>query len=188
MKNTWFGKAPWSKMCLQMEQVDVPVGEICLHCDETIKENDEGEMIGSLEGLRPIHRECLIRSLVGSIGHQQHKCSCFGGNEEDPTNVSKREAARIAANYFDGKQLKDWPQDTVAIICCRIGDPYWNNVPGSREIICWQCGHKCMIAPNTYDTLQNTDNSEVLCVNCVKAYYDATGKKIKILPNPSQLL
>ncbi len=101
MKNSWFGKRVWAQICLSLEHVSTPVGEICLHCDEKIGEDDEGEMIFTSTGERPIHRECLLRTVIGSVGHQKKTCSCYGGSEEDPPNVTKREAAIAAVSYFE---------------------------------------------------------------------------------------
>ncbi len=38
--------------------------------------------------------------MIGSIGHQQKKCPCYGGSYEDPPEMSKREAAQLAVDYF----------------------------------------------------------------------------------------
>jgi hypothetical protein len=48
-----------------------------------------------------IHHECLIRAVVGSVGHQLRRCSCYGGDEEDPPGLTKREAARLAAETHE---------------------------------------------------------------------------------------
>ncbi len=105
IQNTWFGKKPWSRMCQGLEKVPTPVGEECLHCDEVITAQDEGEMMVQSDGTtarwRPIHRECLIRSVIGSRGHQKGLCSCYGGTEEDPEGMTKREAALAACFYFE---------------------------------------------------------------------------------------
>ena len=66
----------------------------CLHCAEEIK---PFEVLPDNEGF---HRECLIRSIVGSVAHQKGKCSCNGGNGEDDKNLSVRENARNALAYF----------------------------------------------------------------------------------------
>jgi hypothetical protein len=75
------------------EQVPAPVGQPCSWCEEPIGPLDMGTInfIG-----QATHYECQMRSLGGSVGHQLGKCSCFGGNEEDPPGMTRREAA-IAA-------------------------------------------------------------------------------------------
>jgi hypothetical protein len=52
-------------------------------------------------GASPVHRECLVRMVVGSVGHQLRRCSCFGGGEEDPPGMTPREAARAALELFE---------------------------------------------------------------------------------------
>lgn len=42
------------------------------------------------------HRECQLRSTLGSVGHQLRRCPCYGGDLEDPPELSKRDAARAA--------------------------------------------------------------------------------------------
>ena len=46
------------------------------------------------------HHECLLRSIVGSVGHQLKRCSCFGGTFEDPPNMSRRESALAAVGTW----------------------------------------------------------------------------------------
>jgi hypothetical protein len=51
----------------------------------------------------PIHRECGIRRTVGSVGHQTGRCTCFVHNGEaydDPPEMTRRQAARAAADVF----------------------------------------------------------------------------------------
>ena len=99
--NFWFGTEPWGQICKSIPRVDTPVGEDCLYCWEPIQEGDSGEMIPVYEvGLRPIHRECLLRLALGSVGHQQRRCSCYGGEEEDPPGLTKRQAALAACEFF----------------------------------------------------------------------------------------
>lgn len=78
------------------------MNSICLHCDEEILPH---EMIPDAEG--KVHRECLLRSIVGSVGHQMGRCSCFGyrGNGDDES-LTRRENALIAARFFDITQAK----------------------------------------------------------------------------------
>lgn len=59
------------------------------------------------EGLRPMHSECSIRSIAGSVGHQTKRCSCYGGTLEDPPGATKREAAIAATLYFRTYQEDD---------------------------------------------------------------------------------
>lgn len=110
--NEWFGPASWGAPICEGPRVDIPVGQPCLYCQEAIGKGDCGVMmpvakvgrttyIGSREA---IHRECEIRNVIGSVGHQTRKCRCFGGNESDPPGMTKRQAAIAACEVFDGTE------------------------------------------------------------------------------------
>jgi hypothetical protein len=47
-----------------------------------------------------IHRECLLRQFVGSVGHQLGTCSCHGGTADDPPGMTRREAAIAATELY----------------------------------------------------------------------------------------
>ena len=47
-----------------------------------------------------MHRECALRSILGSEAHHLGRCSCFGGSESDRPDVSRRDAARYALIAF----------------------------------------------------------------------------------------
>jgi hypothetical protein len=102
--NKWFGKSPFGPVCNGTEQVETPVGQSCIYCQEAIAEDDEGIVMPYHEtevSWKPTHRECLLRQVVGSVGHQQKRCSCHGGTEEDPPGLTKREAAKAAVALFE---------------------------------------------------------------------------------------
>ncbi len=81
-----------------------PVGELCQWCDDAVAEGDSGFLVphAGEDSFRqaPWHQECFLRSIVGSVGHQRRRCSCFGGQEEDPPGLTRREAAVAAARAF----------------------------------------------------------------------------------------
>lgn len=88
-----------------VETCPTPAGKPCLWCDENIVDGDKGFLVGCCEeidksGEAPYHRECMLRSIFGSVGHQKKKCSCFGGTEEDPPEMTKREAAKAATELY----------------------------------------------------------------------------------------
>jgi len=93
----WFGPAPFSAMCRDHEiaHVPTPVGVPCAWCDEPIAADDCGYFYA---GPTPpaVHFECFVRQTLGSVAHQQRRCSCYGGHDEDPPGMSKRDAARLA--------------------------------------------------------------------------------------------
>lgn len=72
---------------------------LCLWCDEPILPAEWRTAQVYASG-QAVHYECGLRSMLGSVGHQQRRCSCYGGAEEDPPGLSRREGARAAAAYF----------------------------------------------------------------------------------------
>lgn len=86
-----------------------PIGEPCGRCEEPIVEGDAGVILPHLDGTGvvsevPFHRACFLRGVLGSVGHQQRRCSCFGGTEEDPPEMSKREAAKAAVRNWMNRE------------------------------------------------------------------------------------
>lgn len=63
----------------------------CAWCQEPILPGERADNQGG-----DFHQECLFRAGAGSVGHILHRCSCHGGNQEDPPGLTKREAARAA--------------------------------------------------------------------------------------------
>lgn len=91
-----------------MECVETPVGSFCAHCDEWIVAGDDGWSLPHYGGpYEPkelaYHRACFMRSTIGSVAHQQRRCSCFvpGSTEEDDPTLTRRQAAEAALAYFD---------------------------------------------------------------------------------------
>lgn len=98
----FFGQ-PWGPAAEDRSlMIKTPVGEVCRDCGETIAEGDLGCVEphvlndGHIVGAR--HRECFLRLVFGSVGHQLHLCPCYGGQFEDPPEMTRREAARAAVN------------------------------------------------------------------------------------------
>lgn len=95
-----------------LPRAPTPVGLACLHCGEPIAENDSGTIMAYIgeEGARPAatHRECEIRSVAGSVGHQRGLCSCNGGpgTMDDPPGMTKREAAIAAEREFQRRHRR----------------------------------------------------------------------------------
>lgn len=61
------------------------------------------------------HRECYLRGIYGSVGHQQQRCPCFGGTYEDPPDMTPRQAARAAVVYHAAARHR------VALSAFKIG-------------------------------------------------------------------
>ena len=71
-----------------------PVNARCAWCTEPILRGEDG--VAYPDG-RCEHIECFIRSIVGSVTHQKHRCPCYGGSEDhDEKKIPKRAAARAA--------------------------------------------------------------------------------------------
>jgi hypothetical protein len=69
----------------------------CLYCNDPILPGEKRVPVNFDDVL---HRECHIRMLVGSVGHLMKTCSCYGGNEEDPPDMTKHEAAHAATFLY----------------------------------------------------------------------------------------
>lgn len=77
----------------------------CPFCGEPVLENEKSEtmMFIGKDGTasnKQIHYECQARSIVGSVAHQQMRCSCHGGDGGDHEFPTKRIAAKAALSYF----------------------------------------------------------------------------------------
>jgi hypothetical protein len=104
----FFGK-PWGpavddrKLMLQT----TPVGMHCFHCNEMIAADDSGVVMQWFDADSAssiaFHRECQLRNVFGSVGHQLKRCTCFGGTDEDddPVGMTPRQAAVAAVELFE---------------------------------------------------------------------------------------
>jgi hypothetical protein len=93
------------------ERVATPVGELCARCDELIDASDSGVTMPhvSVDGGcvdRPLHHECFMRTMAGSVMHQMKLCSCFvaGANEDDDPRLSRRQSAELATALWYYRQ------------------------------------------------------------------------------------
>lgn len=90
-RRMFFG-APWdSGVCEGAEQVPTPLGERCTSCAQLVEEGDQGSFTDG--GLYPIHRECALRDVLGSVAHLEGRCRCFGGDAEDEHDGDRRASA-----------------------------------------------------------------------------------------------
>lgn len=99
MKHLYFGPAVHRKPHETL--VAAPIGRLCLICREAVVDGD----IGTLQGDDPIHYECALRGVAGSVAHQLAQCSCHGGKFEDPPGLTQREAAQAAATLYSRRLL-----------------------------------------------------------------------------------
>jgi len=105
---TWFGQSWDASVCPPDTHVDTPVGQLCGWCDEAIGDNDSGVVLPVAFAVVPhnvcYHRNCWLRQVIGSVGHQDGRCSCRDGHGDgDPSNMTRRQAADAAVEMFYGK-------------------------------------------------------------------------------------
>lgn len=75
-------------------------GEPCDIETEAIRMLQHDGAMPEESGLRPVHLECLCRSVMGSVGHQRGECSCTGEEDTSEEGLAHRQAARAALAYY----------------------------------------------------------------------------------------
>lgn len=94
----WFGKNWGAPVCAEETHAETPVGQNCVWCNEKIEKDDLGFMrtFGQV-----VHLECDVRAIIGGVNHQKGACTCCGGTEEpDPPNLTVRQTAKMAMDYW----------------------------------------------------------------------------------------
>jgi hypothetical protein len=104
MTTKWFGRKYPAPAYDDCPRVETPVGEACCHCHEPIEAGDDGWLYANGPAA---HRECYIRAIVGSVAHQQKRCSCFGGTADHDEGITRRQDARAALEYWEAHGLRD---------------------------------------------------------------------------------
>ena len=69
---------------------------MCQYCGEEILPGGRSDAVCNAD----YHIECAFRGVGGSVGHILKRCSCYGGTEEDPPGMTKREAAKAALELY----------------------------------------------------------------------------------------
>lgn len=94
------------------KRIKAPVALLCYECNELIGERDKGITTIMLDKESQycivFHIECHMVQIVGSVGHQLGKCSCFvkdGTAWEDPPGMTRRQAAKEASDMAAWKFL-----------------------------------------------------------------------------------
>lgn len=109
----WFGPAPFSPASVETPEVPIPVGAPCAWCEEPITPSDAGYVIPlvDVDATRdqPYHADCWLRLLLGSVGHQQGTCACVGGDDGDPPELTRREAAHAAVATYQERHAGPRP-------------------------------------------------------------------------------
>ena len=108
----WFGE-PWpSGVCygdgrlIEEMRKPVPAGEKCIGCDEVIQPGDQGKTCGAIQlggELRPahMHKECLLRDVLGPLAHIEGRCHHYGG-DATPGMTVRQEALEIWRRMEEG--------------------------------------------------------------------------------------
>lgn len=103
---TWFGQSWGAPVCDVDTHADTPVGAACGWCTELITADDSGVILPVAAAVPydlAYHRNCFLRTVIGSCSHQDGDCSCHDGRNGDPPGMTPREAADAAVEMFYGR-------------------------------------------------------------------------------------
>lgn len=112
-----FGPKVWSAPATDEleEPVTTPCGMPCLYCQEAVVNGEDGFLIPNWLAWgqwieKPVHTECWLRQVLGSIGHINGTCTCQGGTEEDPEGATLHEGALAVKKHLleRGAVYRDW--------------------------------------------------------------------------------
>ncbi len=103
--NPYFGQ-PWDAPAVEgARQAPTPVGKPCAWCGVPVADGDQGFLVGCARRddagkiygtVEPFHRECQLRSVIGSPAHLDGGCSCHGGQDDRrPQNPQEKRAEAI---------------------------------------------------------------------------------------------
>lgn len=102
----YFGQKFCAPIYQDCEEIDPPVLAPCARCGEFIRSTDSGFAVPVLGEplLAAYHRACFLRGIVGSVAHQQKRCSCYvaGASCNDDPNLNVRQAAEAALKFWEG--------------------------------------------------------------------------------------
>jgi hypothetical protein len=113
----------------------------CLFCEEPLLHGEK--VIPINDGRDQVHQECMMRQVVGSVGHQNGTCHCHGGNQEDPPGLTKREAAREAFALWKSRQPRIrlieelWEQSSEETRCPHVsydGEKCQCKITGTTDV------------------------------------------------------
>lgn len=108
----WFGE-PWPSHTMRApvceddaERVEVPVGRLCVLCDEPIGDGDSGTLMAARNpvtgqwGPEPVHRECSLREVLGGAGHLAMEAHVTGMCDPDG-GLTRRQSALLVQRWVD---------------------------------------------------------------------------------------
>ena len=105
----WFGP-PWpSGICYGedgrlREEMRKPfsAGESCLYCGEAFSEaaGDSGQAMpfmpaSGVPEIRHVHKECMLREVLGPLAYLEGRCRCQGGSNETPGLTLRQDAQAV---------------------------------------------------------------------------------------------
>lgn len=110
----WFGD-PWpSGICYDDDgrliaemRKPFPAGA-CFYCEEPFRAGDSGKAMPFLSAAGPViihvHKECGLRQVAGSLAHIEHRCTCYGGeNDRTPGMTLRAEALEVWRRLLSGE-------------------------------------------------------------------------------------
>jgi hypothetical protein len=99
----YFGRPYNAAIYEGIQSTLVPIDQSCVYCSERFLEGDDGFIDA---GNSPLHRECFLRMIVGSVAHQMHACNCALGEDavDSEEGVSRREGAKLAVAYLESRR------------------------------------------------------------------------------------
>jgi hypothetical protein len=97
-----FGELWDAPMCEDATTAPTPIGQSCSWCQTTIQDGDRGVMMpcvlaDGVAELLPWHRECMMRSTVGSPAHLAGHCATACGGDGTGTEATTPEEMRAEA-------------------------------------------------------------------------------------------
>lgn len=111
MAMAYFGK-PWDAPAVEAAHpVPTPTGQHCQNCGEAVAEGDQGFLVptyrvaddgeGTIATCEPIHRECILASVLGRGSCLDGNCDCRTGGTarsagERPPSIRDENRATLA--------------------------------------------------------------------------------------------
>ena len=106
----WFGDAWPSYVCyddtgreLTEMNIPVPVGDSCFWCNEMFVQDDQGKAMpyhnGEATRIVYVHKECMLREVMGPLAHLEKRCMCYGGTDHETPGFTARQEAQAVWNW-----------------------------------------------------------------------------------------
>jgi hypothetical protein len=152
-KESWWGE-PWpGRTChdatgrlLEEMHTSVPVGENCVLCLTPIKPDQSGcaAPCEAPDGPRIVnaHHECIFRSIFGSPGHLDGRCSCTGATpagwepwHRNPQRWCETGDVPESAHTYREEALIVWARDAAT--------PFVSRRICTGRPACLICGERC---------------------------------------------